>query len=803
MVETLPVERLRFRCEPDWFDFETTEALEGLEGVVGQARALGAIRFGMGVRQEGYNLFVLGRPGSGRHTAVRHLLKEQNDDRSRLHDWCYVNNFRDPNKPVLLRLPAGWGQRLVEDMAQLMDELRTQVSAVFESEEYHHRRQQIEDEFEQRQQAAFEELNRKTEENNVRLFQRPGEFTFAPLRDGKVIDAEAFQKLPREEQERIDKVISELQAELENILRQQIPQWRRERWERIRQLNLEFASRAVGHLLAALKDRYREHADVVSYLEAVEQDVIDNIFDFQIQEQPGVMGGKAPEEGLQRYKVNLLIDNADASGLPIVYEDNPRYQALVGRIEHIQQFGALVTDFTLIRAGALHRANGGYLVLDAHKLLAQPFAWEALKRALFSREVHIESLAQELSLVSTVSLEPQPMPLDLKVVLIGERLLYYMLSALDPEFNELFKVAADFDDVIERSPENFRLYARVVATLVRKHGLRHLSRGAVAAVVEQAARLAAEEGKLSTHMRSIADLLAEADYWAGTRGAERVEDRDVRRAIDAQVERLDRVRQRLYEEIAEGTLRIQTEGEVTGQINGLSVVMTGPLAFGVPSRITVTTRLGEGEVVDIEREVEMGGPLHSKGVFILASFLGARYSRDYPLSLSASLTFEQSYSGVEGDSASLAELCALLSSLADAPIRQSLAVTGSVDQQGNVQAIGGVNEKIEGFFDVCARKGLTGDQGVIIPAANVRNLMLEPRVLEAVAEGRFRIHAVERVDEALELLTGQTAGEADPSGAFPEDSLNGRIQRRLAELARIRHAFGEGAKRDGGPVYKN
>jgi len=496
--------------------------------------------------------------------------------------------------------------------------------------------------------------------------------------------------------------------------------------------------------------------------------------------------------------VNVLVDHSESKGAPVVYEDHPTYNNLIGRIEHIAHMGALVTDFNLIKPGALHRANGGYLILDARQLLLQPYAWDGLKRALRSREVRIESLSQVLSLVSTVSLEPEPIPLDVKVVLIGERLLYYLLYQLDPDFGELFKVEADFNEEIPRTPENNLLYARLIGTIARKEGLRPFDRGAVARVIEHSARMADDAEKLSIHLLSTADLLREADYWAGVAGNGVVTADDVQRAIDAQIHRADRLRELVQEEIKRGTILIDTTGERVGQVNGLSVIQLGNFAFGRPNRITARVRLGKGEVVDIEREVELGGPIHSKGVLILSGFLGARYAAERPLSLSASLVFEQSYSGVEGDSASLAELCALLSSLAEVPIRQSLAVTGSVNQHGEVQAIGGVNEKIEGFFDVCKTRGLTGEQGVIIPATNVQHLMLRQDVIEAVKAGQFHIYPVQTVDQGIELLTGIPAGERDEEGNFPEGSINQLVEARLIELAEKQRAFAAPRKEAGG-----
>jgi lon-related putative ATP-dependent protease len=562
---------------------------------------------------------------------------------------------------------------------------------------------------------------------------------------------------------------------------------------------------AVGHLIAELKKRYAGLPAVLGYLATVEQAVIDNVDDFRRTEdgpEIGFLGFTLQRPGgggsLRRYQVNVLIDHGATKGAPVVYEDNPTFPTLIGRIEHIAQMGALVTDFMLIKPGALHRANGGYLILDARKVLLQPFAWEGLKRALSSRELRVESLGQALSLVSTVSLEPEPVPLDLKVVLIGEPLLYYLLSAYDPEFSELFKVAVDFGHDMHWDGQSGELYARLVATLARRDALLPLDRAAVARVIEHAARLVGDAEKLSVQLRVITDLLREADHWAREAGREVIRMTDVQQAIDARIRRMDRIRERMQEAIQRDILMIDTRDAKTGQVNGLSVVDLGHFAFGHPSRITARIRIGKGEVVDIQREVELSGPIHSKGVLILAGFLGARYADDRPLALSASLTFEQTYGEVEGDSASSAELYALLSALADLPIRQSLAVTGSVNQNGEVQAIGGVNEKIEGFFDVCQARGLTGDQGVLIPVANVKHLMLRQDVIAAVRDGKFHIYPVRTIDEGIELLTGIPAGERDANGLFPEGSVNHRVELRLITLAELVREFGQSPRGNDG-----
>jgi lon-related putative ATP-dependent protease len=786
---------LRTRCDPAQFDFETTDALPDLDEAIGQSRASAALRFGLGIRRPGFNLYLLGEPGIGRRELLERFLAEQAAAQPTPSDWCYVNNFADPQRPRLLRLPAGTGAKLRAQMAQLMDELRAAIPAAFESEEYQTRRKELEEEIKEQQAQAFEQLRAEAEKHGIALLQTPAGMAFAPVRAGEVISPDEFRQLPEEEQKRIETVIASLEERLEKILRQ-VPQWRRQGLQRIRELDREVTRAAVAHLIDELRREYAALPEVLDYLEAVQRDVIEHADDFRRSDETGEIGSpfgllfsRPAPPSLRRFQVNVIVDHTATRGAPVVYEDNPSYQNLIGRVEHIAQMGALVTDFTLIKPGSLARANGGYLVLDAHKLLWQPFAWEALKRSLLARELRIESLGQTLSLVSTVSLEPEPIPLDVKVILIGDRLLYYLLYHFDPEFAQLFKVAADFEQSMARSPESQRLYARLIATVARREGLLPLDRAACARVVEEAARHAEDAERLSVHLEALRDLLREADHWARVGGGSVIRLADVEHALAARWQRAGRVRERLLEEIERGTILIDTRGARVGQVNGLSVVSLGDYTFGHPTRITARVRLGKGEVVDIQREVELAGPIHSKGVLTLAGFLGARYAPDVPLSLSASLVFEQTYAEVEGDSASLAELLALLSALAEVTLKQGLAVTGSVNQHGEVQAIGGVNEKIEGFFDLCVRRGLDGEQGVLIPAANVKHLMLKPEVVEAVSQGRFHIYAVTTIDEALELFTGLPAGERGEDGFFPEGSVNRMVEDRLLAMAEQARAF--------------
>lgn len=805
-VQPLTPEALCRRCDPNQFAFATTAELDDLTEIIGQARAVEAVRFGIGVRREGYNLYALGPQGTGKYSAIRQFLEQKAAAETAPADWCYVNNFEQPHRPHYLKLPPGLGVTLRQDMAQLVEELRTAIPAIFESEDYRTRRQVIEEEFKEREEKVFEELKQAAQKRGVALIRTPAGLAFAPKHEGQVISPEQYQNLPQAEQDQVQADISVLQDQLLATI-QELPRWEKELRNRLKALDREMTLFAVGHLMDELRQKYILLLEIGQYLNAVQQDVIDNVDDFRNPEEPApVPFANAPlprsllgPPPLRRYQVNVLVDHSAAQGAPVIYEDYPTYQNLIGQVEHMAiQTGALMTDFNLIKPGALHRANGGYLILDARKVLQQPLAWEQLKRVLQSHEIRIESPGQMFGMASTVSLEPEPIPLEVKVVLLGERLLYYLLYEYDPDFGELFKVEVDFEDEMDRSPENNLLYARLIATLARKEGLRHFDRAAVTRTIEHSARLVGDAEKLSTRMQSIANLLREADYWAGQAGDEVVGAATVQRAIDAQIQRADRVRGRMQEEIERGTILIDTQGEKVGQINGLSVLMLGNFAFGRPSRITARIRLGKGEVVDIEREVELGGPLHSKGVLILVGFLGARFGQERPLSLSASLVFEQSYSGVEGDSASSAELYTLLSALAEAPVKQSLAVTGSVNQHGQVQAIGGVNEKIEGFFHVCRARGLTGEQGVLIPASNVKHLMLRQDVVEAAAAGRFQIYPVETIDQGIEILTGLPAGERDEAGHFPEGSINQRVEARLAALAEKWQAFSAPADRGGG-----
>ena len=802
----LTAARLCWRCAPERLTFESTDDLEDLTEVIGQERAVGAIRFGIGMRRAGFNIYALGPEGIGKHTVAERFLTEQAMGEVRPLDWCYVSNFKEPRKPRALQLNAGRGTAFQTDMARFIDDVRHALRSAFESEEYRTRRQVLEEEVKERQEHALEEIEKDAKARSIALMRTPVGFAFTPMAGGKAISPEVFQRLSKEDRDRIESDSEELQKRLHQVLRE-APRWMKGLRDNIRELSDQTATFAIDHLIEDLRNSYADLPVIQTFLDEVKEDVVRNVETIAgVQDKPAPDGASAEFGGefgdghpvFRRYRVNLLVDNDELGHAPVIYEDDPSFDRLRGRIEHRAEMGTLLTDLHMIRPGALHRANGGYLIVDALKILTRPMAWGGLKQALLAKEIRIEPLAQALGLLSTVTLEPEPIPLDVKVVLVGDRLLYYLLAQHDPEFGRLFKVAADFDERIDRSDDNNQFYARLIATLVRKEKLKAFDTAAVARVLEYSARHAGDSEKLSTQIEGLADVLRESDYWAGRAGRKLVGAAEVQHALDARIHRLDRVRQRTQEEIERGTIVIDTEGETVGQINGLAVLQLGSFAFGRPSRITARVRLGRGEVVDIEREVELGGPLHSKGVLILSGYLSSHYASDRPLSLGASLVFEQSYGGIDGDSASSAELYALLSAIAEVPIKQGFAVTGSVNQRGEVQAIGGVNEKIEGFFDLCAARGLSGAQGVLIPATNVKHLMLHARVVDAVAEGRFHIYPVGTIDQGLGILTGVAAGARGPDGRFPKGTVNDKVEASLIALAEKRRAFGRlGGDTDG------
>jgi len=791
--DRLPAAALARRTDPASLGFATTADLEPLEGIVAQERAAEAVEFAIEMTRPGYNVFALGPEGIGKSTLVRTALERHAVAGPVAEDLVYVHDFDHPQRPRALLLPAGRGATLAEAMERLIVELRAAIPAAFESDEYRTRREAIDESFTEQRDAILAAFEIKAKGAGLALVRTAVGIGLTAARDGEAMSPDEFARLPEADQTAIRSALEGLEDELGAILAR-IRRSEREKHGQFHDLDRSVAAGAVGHLLTDVREAFAGLPSVLAWLVDVEADIISHAGEFVAASADG---GSAVPAALRsalgsdaitfrRYSVNVLVDRRGETGAPVVLEDNPTIANLVGRVEYVSTLGALTTDFTLIRAGALHRANGGYLMIEARKVLSMPFAWEGLKRTLRSGELRIETPAQALGLMPTVTLEPAPVPIATKVALVGDRTLYYLLCALDPEFLELFKVEADFEDELDRSPETEAVYARLIATMV-------LGAAAVAAVIDEAARRARDATKVSTQMRNLVDLLAEADVVAGRDGRPSIAAADVAAALAARERRASRLKERTREAVGRDIIRIATSGEVIGQLNGLSVLQLGDIDFASPSRITAAARFGSGDVVDIEREVELGGPIHSKGVLILSGFIAGRYAREVPLSLQASLVFEQSYGGVEGDSASLAEACALLSAIGEVPIRQAVAVTGSIDQFGGVQAVGGVSEKIEAFHEVCAARGLSGDQGVIIPASNVDHLMLRDEVVASVREGSFSVWAVESIDEAIEILTGIAAGERDADGHFAAGSVNGLIEDRLLAFAERARAHARGA----------
>lgn len=812
----LSADQCRWRCDPSQFEFETTADLPAEADTIGQPRATHSLEFGAAIDSEGYNVFALGQPGTGRRSIVMDTLRRHAKRMPTPSDWCYVHNFEEPRRPRAIKLPPGRAPEFRDDMEELIEDVDREITRAFESDEYQQRREEVLSDYREERTKKLQELEREVQEKGLAIGRAPVGLIVAPARDGEVLSPQEYQQLSPEEREEIERKRKEMQEKLEDELRRG-QKLEKEARRKVAELDREVAEFAVGGLFDELKEQYGGIDSVAEYIEQVREDVIDNVEIFRAdqaaaQEQmqipgqgphprpPGTFGpgDSLPQSPYNRYAVNVLITHADEQGAPVVFETKPTIENLTGDIEHLSYMGALVTDFTMIKEGALHRANGGYLVLEALTLLTRPFAWEALKRALKEAEIRPESIREQIRLISTVSLEPEPIPLDVKVVLIGTPMLYYLLHVHDEDFQKLFKVKADFDVMMDREKNSVQSYAHFVAACCHREGLPHFAPDAVALVAEEGARLAGDREKLTVRFVEVADLLRESAYWCRKDDAEVVSAAHVRRAVDDAIWRSNRIEDRLLEMIEQGTLMVDVEGEQIGQVNGIAVLPLGDYAFGKPTRITARSFLGKPGVINIDREVDMAGPIHNKATLILGGYLGEKFAQRQPLSATATVAFEQVYEEIEGDSASAAELYALISSIGRLPLRQDLAVTGSVNQHGQVQAIGGVNEKIEGFFRTCRIGGLTGSQGVIIPAANVRNLMLRPEVLEAIEAGQFHVYAVATVDEAIELLTGRPMGEPDEAGEFPEGSVGAAVVARLVELAERHREFAKSGDEEAG-----
>jgi lon-related putative ATP-dependent protease len=783
-------------CDCEAFNFKTTEDLRTLELVPGQSRALEAIRFGAAMPHADYHLFLLGAAGTGRHLSADKLFRDTARSLPTPSDWVYVHNFQVPHQPRAISLPPGRGPAFAAALKDLMEELRTAIPTAFERPENQRRIHAIEEAFRDKQEAAFNALSQQAQGQGIALMRTEQGFSFAPLREQKIMPPEDFAQLPEAERKKIQETIIALQGALKEVL-QTVPRWDKERRQQLAKLNHELIAEAIAFPLGEVRTGVKDVAEALEYLDELSADLIANF--------PAILAGEAQAQqegqpqplgvvmGLRRYQANVIVTHAPDAGAPVVYEANPTLLNLMGRAEHVAQMGTLITDFTLLKGGALHRANGGFLVIDAEKLLMQPFAWDALKRNLKAQHIAIESPAQYASLIATVSLEPEPIPLKVRIALVGSPMTFHLLQQYDDEFAIFFKVAADFGNTMTRSIDADENFARLIATMVRTARLRPFDINGVARLIEESSRQAEDSAKLSLNLQDLWDLVREADFFAGRDGVAVVGRKQVAEAVAARVRRADRIREASHEQITRDILLIDTDGAKIGQINGLSVLQLGRFSFGKPTRITVAVRMGLGRLVDIEREVNLGGPLHSKGVLILQGFLAGRFLPGEPLSLSASLVFEQSYGGVDGDSASSTECYALLSALAEAPIRQDLAVTGSVNQKGEVQAIGGVNDKIEGFFDICKARGLTGKQGVLIPKSNIVHLMLRDDVVAACANAEFHIYPIANIEEGAELLTGLSPGERGADGNYPADSLYGRVESRLRAFAQQRRRMDGGS----------
>ena len=793
-VRELRPEELRRTCDPDLFSFESTAELTELAEIIGQERATKAIDFGIEIPCQGYNIYALGPTGSGRATVIREFLQRKAATGTPPDSWAYVNNFDDPYQPRGLRLPSDTGCAIRDEVDALLEDLRRELPRAFEGDQYQQHYTAIGRKLDDARNAKLQGLEARMIERGFALLRTPMGLVIAPVLNGEVLSREQYEQLPAEKKSELEKYRPDLQSELEKTLRE-VRLLEREAREQLRSLDQDTASFTIGHHFETLRKKHADVGGLIVFLDAVQKDILSKVEQFKGGSPSGVEGPTGMEEGpfafmsrfrrspFDKYRINLIVDNGQVSGAPVIQETNPTYHNLVGRIEHRAEFGTLVTDYGAIKAGALHRANGGYLILDVLDLLRNPLAWDGLKRALRNGEIKIEELSQQLSLIATASLAPEPIPLDVKVVLIGDPTTYYLLYNVDEDFQELFKVKADFAADMDWSSENLQKVALFVHDRCEEGELRHFELGAVAKVVEYAARMVEDQEKLTTRFSLIKDVIHEASYWAGHNGHELVMSEDVQQAIQEKVYRASQIEERIREQIDKGLIMVDTEGEVLGQVNGLSIIDLGDYYFGKPSRITAQTFMGRDGVINIEREAKMSGSIHDKGVMILSGYLGGKYAQDKPLNLSASICFEQSYGAVDGDSASSTELYALMSRLAGLPIKQGIAVTGSVNQRGEVQAVGGVTKKVEGFYDVCRIKGAMADQGVIVPEQNVRNLMLRDDVIEAVRQGKFHLYSVETIDDGISILTGRDAGERQEDGTYPEGTVNYLVDERLKELA--------------------
>ena len=788
MSRELKPEQLRYTCDECLFEFNSTADVSELVEIIGQDRAVEAIEFGMGIEENGFNIFALGPTGAGKTATIKRFVEEKSKLKPVPDDWCYVHNFDEPREPNAIRLAPGRGREFRKDMEKLVEELKREIQQALEREDYENERTTVMEEFQKVQAEKFSELEEKARTEGFSIQRGPTGVLVVPVLEGQTMSSEQYSQLSKEVKKGLEEKGQILQQELQKTLRSGRDLEKKAR-EKLRDLERQTVLFAVDYHIEFLRDKYREYEEITTFLGWVQEDVVENARSIISPDQEPKEGIPSPQlqlsdgKTLDKYKVNLIVDNSATEGAPVVVEANPTFHNLIGKMERRAQYGTLFTDFSMIKPGALHRANGGYLIIEADHLFRQPYAYDALKQAIKDRMIKITDYSEMYSPLSTSGVEPEDIPLDLKVIIIGGQSVYYSLYRMDEEFAELFKVKADFNIYMERSQENMNLYARFLSARCRELGWRHFDRGGISRIVEYGSELPGDQSKLSTRFSDICDLASEANYWAEKAGSDIVRRVHVQKALDAKRRRANRVEEAMQEMIEKGDIFIDTLGEKTGQVNGLSVLSLGDYSFGKPSRITARTYVGRGGIVNIEREVKMSGPIHDKGVLILTGYLNGKYGRRGPVALSASIGFEQLYEGVEGDSASSTELYALLSSLSGFPVKQGIAVTGSVNQMGEVQPIGGATQKIEGFFDVCNYHGLTADHGVMIPAVNIKNLMLREEIVEAVDQGKFHIYPVRSIDDGIEILTGKPSGEAGEDGVYPEGTVNRAVSDRLTEFA--------------------
>lgn len=794
-ITKLTPDQLYKKCDTTQFDFNSTADLQERLSALGQDRAISAVELGINIKSKGYNLFCFGPEGTGKMSLVKRILEKESKERPTPCDWAYVYNFDEPHKPISISFAAGEASEFAKDVDVLIENLSSSIPAIMDSDEYKAAVEIIKQKYKGKKEDYIKILQKKAKGKSVSLLHMPVGLVVAPVKDGEVLSPEAFDQLSDEEKQKITNDLNAMQAEIENTA-QDLPQWEEKQRDEMDRLREKLAKNIISSPVDELRKKYKQYKPATEFLKSIQKNILENIDEFMPADEKPTVGSeedplsqllsrmnKNEEDKFAKFKVNVIVKNTPNSGAPIVLLDHPTQGNLVGKVERIQQYGALLTDFTLIKAGALHQANGGFLLIDARKLLMQPFSWDSLKRALASKTIKIEAPSDETTF-TTISLDPMPIPLDVKVILTGDEELYELLSERDPDFSDYFKVEADFGVVMDRTPENEIEYAKLIGSLSKKKNLRSLNKQAVGKVIEYASRLADDSEKLTAHISSIGDLLREADYWARKSNSKQIGKNHIIQAIEAQIYRSDRINKAMLEQIDKGTILMDVKGERVGQINGLVVYNFSRNSFGKPARITTQVRMGNGEFVDIEREIEMSGPIHTKGVLILQALLSNRFAKRKPLSLSASIVFEQSYGGVDGDSASSTEYYCLLSAIANLPIKQNIAVTGSINQFGEIQPIGGVNEKIEGFFEVCKYNGLTGTQGVIIPRTNVSNLMLKEEIVTAVENGMFHIYAVDTVDDGIEILTGKKAGKPDKNGQYPQGTVNYLVAQNLEDYYR-------------------